>query len=1290
MSQKTDNTTADNQQDSNSFAGGEGAEIVRSTLSEEGSDIRDLNDCGCCETLELSYPAHYNPPGQPALDYRLGKHSGFLQHMLAGLSRDQLGGTGVEDERPLGALGTRDLEDPSIALLDAWAMVADVVSFYQERIANEGYIRTAVERRSVLELARSIGYELNPGVAADTYLAFVAEDDAGSPQAARVDMGTRVLSIPDEESLPQTFETLEAIVARAAWNALRPYTPLIKQTESLFNGQTSLRLAGLGNGLQVGDVIQILDENDRQHWHLRTINKLLTSTEENYTQLFWHEPLNKVLPNTTFKVFALRLRAALFGHNAAELNSLSTSSRNAFIGSSVDSNLPLAVSSDGNSIVAVDSLARLQIWTADANDEWSGKLVPTSNDIDLTTLSAIALQTDINNEVDRIYLAHSKGKLHRLLKISTGWSENQFATGSVHSSSINTLGVAGQDLVLLSSSRENNIDNNQLWKLDSLDKPYKEFNSQLQLSDSNNVYRVSNNGASLIFWKQEGSSQWKPEDVDKNAHPGGVAALSIHMLDSKITLLSGGSDGSIKVWTREKNNWTLRLFVSGVNTRPSPVTCLALSSGDISSGDTQDSSQLFARFTDGHSRIWSFNDASLEYELIEDSLLHLTQWPNITLSSASAQIELDNPYQTITQDSWLALMGPQDEAVYQVVKNTQVWHSEFNLSAQVSQLTLDTSRDLNLFSRRDTSVLSQSEELPLYRSTLALRLPVEGDMIELESFQPLLEAGRTIIVSGRRMRVKVLQDHLELKSLDGFTSVKLTKGDVLETLARPVTLFEGEQLNGWFWDADQAGFIADLSSQGGEVSLSWQLQDRNGFIGIAGRCDSDGENCEKGVPHNALLLIEPVQPDTRTLQKNPRAGLISEVLVIERIDEVRHDDEGFINSRLSLQTGLSNIFDHNSVEINANTARASHGESIINEVLGSGNGALANQRFQLNDTPLTYVSAATPSGGKSTLQVRVNGILWQEVESLFEAGARDQVYMIRHDNEGNSALIFGDGINGARLPSGEENIHATYRKGIGLQGELPIDRLKLMQSKPLGIREVNNYLPATGAAAPETFDQARANAPLKVLTLDRIVSIQDYQDFASAFSGVGKAMATQIWNGQRSFVHITVASASGNTVLKNAALYRNLVQAIDQARDTTVPVSVDTFKPINFELCTNIKFDPRHRREDVELAVRASLQTAFDFEHRSFGQSVTSSEVVSVIQRVDGVLAVNLSHLRITLPGVENNCAVNNDADDEQPLVLTKRLKAAPARWNNTEVALAELLLINPSAEGVKIKEMAP
>src|SRR4029079_9804547 len=68
---------------------------------------------------------------------------------------------------------TRGSDDFTIALLDAWAVAADVLTFYNERLAQESYLRTARERISLQELGRLIGYRLRPGAAAQTALGFV-------------------------------------------------------------------------------------------------------------------------------------------------------------------------------------------------------------------------------------------------------------------------------------------------------------------------------------------------------------------------------------------------------------------------------------------------------------------------------------------------------------------------------------------------------------------------------------------------------------------------------------------------------------------------------------------------------------------------------------------------------------------------------------------------------------------------------------------------------------------------------------------------------------------------------------------------------------------------------------------------------------------------------------------------------------------------------------------------------------------------------------------------------------
>ena len=144
---------------------------------------RATEDCGC-GTEPVRTPVATDPPAyQSALTYRVGRHGSFLGTMTAGISADPA----------LSRLTTRDPSDPALALLDSWATVLDVLTFYQERIANEGFLGTAVERRSILELGTLIDYELAPGVSAETYLAFTTDDIPGSPTEVTIPQGAKVL-----------------------------------------------------------------------------------------------------------------------------------------------------------------------------------------------------------------------------------------------------------------------------------------------------------------------------------------------------------------------------------------------------------------------------------------------------------------------------------------------------------------------------------------------------------------------------------------------------------------------------------------------------------------------------------------------------------------------------------------------------------------------------------------------------------------------------------------------------------------------------------------------------------------------------------------------------------------------------------------------------------------------------------------------------------------------------------------------------------------------------------------
>jgi predicted phage baseplate assembly protein len=390
---------------------------------------------------------------------------------------------------------------------------------------------------------------------------------------------------------------------------------------------------------------------------------------------------------------------------------------------------------------------------------------------------------------------------------------------------------------------------------------------------------------------------------------------------------------------------------------------------------------------------------------------------------------------------------------------------------------------------------------------------------------------------------------------------------------------------------------------------------------------------------------------------------ISEVVTLDRAES---DGQ---RTTLYFATALQHGYQRDSVKINANVARATHGEAKT-EILGSGDGSKVFPKYTLKQTPLTYVSAATPSGSQTTLEVRANEILWEEVPSLDGSGPTDRVYITRLSDIGTVTVEFGDGITGARLPTGAENITANYRVGTGLDGLVDADQISLLMTRPLGLTAVTNPVASSGAADAEVLDEARQNAPLTVLTMERIVSLKDFEDFTRAFAGIGKAQATLLWNGERQMVHITVAGADGAGINPASELYQNLGAAIDSARHADQAIQVDSYQPLSFNLAAKVLVDEQYVATDVIVSAVVELEEAFSFERRGFGQAVMKSEVLAVMQGVEGVIAVDLDALYL----------------DGETFALNTALPARRAYWDQGVIEPAELLTVHP--EGIVLTEM--
>lgn len=312
-----------------------------------------------------------------------------------------------------------------------------------------------------------------------------------------------------------------------------------------------------------------------------------------------------------------------------------------------------------------------------------------------------------------------------------------------------------------------------------------------------------------------------------------------------------------------------------------------------------------------------------------------------------------------------------------------------------------------------------------------------------------------------------------------------------------------------------------------------------------------------------------------------------------------------------------------------NSISVSRGQTVAEEILGSGNASLAAQEFLVKKSPLTYLfSSDSNSGGnyKSTLRIWVDEIEWKEVPSFYGQSPHARIFVTREDEQQHTTVLFGDGINGARLPSGVDNIIARYRYGSGREAP-DAGALNVIVKPYPNLKAIRNPVPVGGGADPEPPDQIRRYAPQSVLTFGRAVSGDDYETIAAQTPGVSRAKVYWTWDAaqQRSLVKLYVGD-DDNAV--NAAKI-----ALAGTADPNRPALVQLAQPLPVQIALTLQIEATRIPEIVEAAVKVALlhpnTGLFGINAIQIGQAIYQSQIYSTCLQVPGVLAVRRLRFRI-------------------------------------------------------------
>jgi hypothetical protein len=256
----------------------------------------------CCKPAVAPTPLLIeNRAGLSALAYRIGTFAEFRTAMLDAIST----------EPALARLSTRTSDDYAITLIELWAAVADVLTFYQERIANEAYLRTATLRDSMIRIVRLVDYQLGRGAAATALVAFTLEPGARTP----IPVGLRMQSVPVGNAQPQKYETLEALVGDARFNRVR-----VLPAPRRFTAQASAVRALVRPGPDTVAAATAWALGDRiAFWTTSTAPDRLAivtltgvALDEDRLSVAWTPPLPPDWPAATFAAFPVAKTARTF------------------------------------------------------------------------------------------------------------------------------------------------------------------------------------------------------------------------------------------------------------------------------------------------------------------------------------------------------------------------------------------------------------------------------------------------------------------------------------------------------------------------------------------------------------------------------------------------------------------------------------------------------------------------------------------------------------------------------------------------------------------------------------------------------------------------------------------------------------------------------------------------------------------------------------------------------------------------------------------------------------------
>jgi len=295
-------------------------------------------------------------------------------------------------------------------------------------------------------------------------------------------------------------------------------------------------------------------------------------------------------------------------------------------------------------------------------------------------------------------------------------------------------------------------------------------------------------------------------------------------------------------------------------------------------------------------------------------------------------------------------------------------------------------------------------------------------------------------------------------------------------------------------------------------------------------------------------------------------------------------------------------------------------------------------------SPLAY-RATTPGGDlptRTTAQVTVQGFAqpWQEQSDLIESQAEHKHFTVETDELGGSSIRFGDGVNGAALPSGAF-VRCRYRVGQGRNGNVGADSIVSFDDASGAVRKVWNPFDVTNGRDPEPVAEIVRRVPEAYRQPQLCAGPLPYPPKrAEELPGVSHAKARYAWTGSWRTVRVAIDPV-GTTVLTEP-LRRAIADHLEAVRliGEDLEVRPASYVPLDIRmtLCAQAAYWPEDLRAvlDEEFSdswTRDGRRGFFHPDAWTFGQPLHASQIIGRALGVTGIGRVLKLSMRRWNPG---------------------------------------------------------